>query len=84
MADRDGIIRFYTADPRGIIPLDEGFHIPATLRQLLKKDPLRSGSITTFPPPWRLHGGAGGWHLDQRGANRRLLAPARAGLRPQR
>jgi len=39
MADRDGTIRFYTADPRGIIPLDEGFHIPGTLRQLLKKEP---------------------------------------------
>jgi leucyl/phenylalanyl-tRNA--protein transferase len=39
MADRDGSIRFYTADPRGIIPLDDRFHIPGTLRQLLKKDP---------------------------------------------
>ena len=39
MADRDGKIRFYTADPRGIIPLDDRFHIPGTLRQLLKKEP---------------------------------------------
>lgn len=39
MADRDGKIRFYTADPRGIIPLDDRFHIPGTLRQLLKKNP---------------------------------------------
>lgn len=39
MADRDGKIRFYTADPRGIIPLDHRFHIPGTLRQLLKKSP---------------------------------------------
>jgi len=39
MADRDGKIRFYTADPRGIIPLDDRFHIPGTLRQFLKKDP---------------------------------------------
>lgn len=39
MADRDGKIRFYTADPRGIIPLDDRFHISGTLRQLLKKDP---------------------------------------------
>jgi len=39
MADRDGKIRFYTADPRGIVPLDDRFHIPGTLRQLLKKDP---------------------------------------------
>jgi leucyl/phenylalanyl-tRNA---protein transferase len=39
MADRDGSIRFYTADPRGVIPLDDRFHIPGTLKQLLKKDP---------------------------------------------
>jgi leucyl/phenylalanyl-tRNA--protein transferase len=39
MADRDGTIRFYTADPRGIIPLDDRFHVPGTLRQLIKKDP---------------------------------------------
>ena len=39
MADRDGVLRFYTADPRGLIPLDERFHVPQTLRQLLKKDP---------------------------------------------
>lgn len=39
MADRDGVVRFYTADPRGIIPLDEKFHVPGTLRQLIRKDP---------------------------------------------
>ena len=39
MADRDGSIRFYTADPRGVIPLDDRFHIPSTLRQLMRKDP---------------------------------------------
>ena len=38
MTDRDGRTRWYTADPRGIIPL-ETFHIPQTLRQLLKKNP---------------------------------------------
>ena len=37
MADRDGAIRFYTADPRGVIPLDDHFHIPQTLRQLMRK-----------------------------------------------
>lgn len=36
MADDDGVIRFYTADPRGIIPLD-GFHIPRTLRQVVRQ-----------------------------------------------
>lgn len=38
MADRTGRIQFYTADPRGIIPLD-AFHVPHTLRQLMRKDP---------------------------------------------
>ena len=38
MTDRDGRTRWYTADPRGIIPL-EAFHVPRTLQQLLKKDP---------------------------------------------
>lgn len=38
MADRAGRIQFYTADPRGILPLDQ-FHVPGTLRQLMRKDP---------------------------------------------
>ena len=42
MADHDGTIRFYTADPRGILPLD-AFHVPQTLRQLVKKNPERGG-----------------------------------------
>jgi len=36
MADRDGVIRWYTADPRGILPLDS-FHIPGTLRQTVRQ-----------------------------------------------
>lgn len=36
MADRDGLIRWFTADPRGIFPLDH-FHVPRTLRQLIKQ-----------------------------------------------
>jgi leucyl/phenylalanyl-tRNA--protein transferase len=36
MADRDGVIRWYTADPRGILPLDQ-FHIPGTLRQTVRQ-----------------------------------------------
>jgi leucyl/phenylalanyl-tRNA--protein transferase len=39
MADRDGVLRFYTADPRGLIPLDSRFHIPHTLGQLIRKSP---------------------------------------------
>ena len=42
MADHDGTIRLYTADPRGIIPLD-GFHVPHTLAQLVRRPPERGG-----------------------------------------
>jgi leucyl/phenylalanyl-tRNA--protein transferase len=42
MADRHGKIQWYTADPRGVIPL-ETFHIPGTLRALLKKSPAEGG-----------------------------------------
>ena len=42
MADRDGTIRLFTADPRGVIPLD-AFHVPQTLRQLVNKPPDRGG-----------------------------------------
>src|SRR4051812_29017781 len=34
MTDRDGTTRWYTADPRGILPL-ERLHIPRTLRQVV-------------------------------------------------
>jgi leucyl/phenylalanyl-tRNA--protein transferase len=36
MTDRDGTTRWYTADPRGVLPL-ERFHIPHTLRQTLRQ-----------------------------------------------
>src|SRR4051812_33503971 len=36
MADRDDSIRWYSADPRGIIPLDR-FHIPGTLAALVRQ-----------------------------------------------
>lgn len=36
MADRDGVIRWFTADPRGVFPLDQ-FHIPHTLAQIVKQ-----------------------------------------------
>ena len=35
MADADGEIRWYTADPRGILPLDN-FHIPQSLAQFMR------------------------------------------------
>src|SRR6188508_501856 len=37
MSDRDGIIRWYTADPRGVLPLDERFHVSGTLRALVRQ-----------------------------------------------
>ena len=36
MTDSDGTTRWYTADPRGIIPLD-AFHIPRTLQQTIRQ-----------------------------------------------
>ena len=36
MTDSDGTTRWYTADPRGIIPLD-AFHVPGTLRQAIRQ-----------------------------------------------
>jgi leucyl/phenylalanyl-tRNA--protein transferase len=36
MTDRDGTTRWYTADPRGILPLDQ-FHIPRTLSQTVRQ-----------------------------------------------
>jgi leucyl/phenylalanyl-tRNA--protein transferase len=36
MGDRDGSVRWYTADPRGIVPLDDRFHVPHTLAQLVR------------------------------------------------
>lgn len=37
MTDPDGVTRWYSADPRGILPLDQ-FHCPRTLRQVVKQD----------------------------------------------
>jgi leucyl/phenylalanyl-tRNA--protein transferase len=37
MTDRDGTTRWYTADPRGILPLEQ-FHIPRTLAQVVRQD----------------------------------------------
>jgi leucyl/phenylalanyl-tRNA--protein transferase len=47
MADHDGRIRLYTADPRGVLPLD-AFHVPHTLRQLVKKPADRGGFEIRF------------------------------------
>jgi leucyl/phenylalanyl-tRNA---protein transferase len=41
MGDPDGHIRWYTADPRGVLPLDQ-FHVPRSLRKVIQ-----SGKFTT-------------------------------------
>jgi leucyl/phenylalanyl-tRNA---protein transferase len=42
MAGRDGRIGWYTADPRGVIPLG-AFHVPHSLRPLVAKTPEQGG-----------------------------------------
>jgi leucyl/phenylalanyl-tRNA--protein transferase len=42
MAAANGRIAWYTADPRGIIPLDT-FHVPHSLRPLIHKSPAEGG-----------------------------------------
>ena len=37
MAGRDGVIHWYTADPRGVLPL-ENFHIPKSLAQIVRQN----------------------------------------------
>ncbi len=36
MTDPDGVTRWYSSDPRGVLPLDQ-FHCPRTLRQIVKQ-----------------------------------------------
>jgi len=44
MTDRDGKTRWYTADPRGILPL-ETFHIPGSLRQIVRQKRFEIASL---------------------------------------
>lgn len=37
MADHDGIIRWYSADPRGVLPMD-AFHVPHSLAQTVRQN----------------------------------------------
>jgi leucyl/phenylalanyl-tRNA--protein transferase len=40
MADsRHGRIGWYSPDPRAVLPLDEGFHIPRSLRRRIRREP---------------------------------------------
>jgi leucyl/phenylalanyl-tRNA--protein transferase len=47
MAGRDGRVGWYTADPRGVLPL-EGFHVPHSLRPLVAKGPECGGFEIRF------------------------------------
>jgi leucyl/phenylalanyl-tRNA--protein transferase len=53
MADRDGTVRWYTADPRGVFPLDDRFHVPGTLRQIVKQHRFEIRINHDFPATMR-------------------------------
>lgn len=48
MAMEDGEIAWFSPDPRAIIPLDEGFHVPHGLARTLKKKPFEIRVDTAF------------------------------------
>jgi leucyl/phenylalanyl-tRNA---protein transferase len=47
MAGEDGLIRWYSPDPRGIIPLDR-FHVPSRLARAVRRGTYRIEIDTTF------------------------------------
>ena len=53
MSDRDGAIRWYTADPRGVIPLDDRFHIPSTLAAVVRQGKFECRINTQFEATMR-------------------------------
>lgn len=48
MAMENGELGWFSPDPRGIIPLDDGFHVPHGLRRTLKKAPFEVRVNTAF------------------------------------
>ncbi len=52
MTDRDGVTRWYTADPRGVIPLN-AFHIPRTLGQIVRQKRFDVRINSNFPKTMR-------------------------------
>jgi leucyl/phenylalanyl-tRNA---protein transferase len=52
MGDPGGRIQWYSADPRGIIPLD-GFHVPRTLRSLVRQQRFDIAINHDFPATMR-------------------------------
>ena len=53
MADRDGVIRWYTADPRGVMPLDARFHVPSSLAQVVRQGKFELRINYDFPAVMR-------------------------------
>ena len=41
MTDADGVTRWYTADPRGVMPLDGRFRVHRSLRQTIRRGAMR-------------------------------------------
>jgi len=48
MAMESGELGWFSPDPRGIIPLDDGFHLPHGLKRTLKKAPFEIRVNTAF------------------------------------
>jgi leucyl/phenylalanyl-tRNA--protein transferase len=48
MTDADGVTRWYTADPRGLLPLDGRFKIPRSLRQTIRRGTFTVAFNTDF------------------------------------
>lgn len=53
MGDDQGRLAWYTADPRGIIPLDDRFHIPRSLTPLLNRPSITLQINFDFPAVMR-------------------------------
>jgi leucyl/phenylalanyl-tRNA---protein transferase len=47
MADEDGVISWYSPDPRGILPLDD-FHVPSRLQRVLRRGAVQIEIDTAF------------------------------------
>ena len=47
MADEDGVISWYSPDPRGILPLDT-FHVPSRLQRVVRKGGMQVAIDTAF------------------------------------
>jgi leucyl/phenylalanyl-tRNA--protein transferase len=47
MADEEGVISWYSPDPRGIMPIDT-FHVPSRLQRVVRKAAVQVGIDTAF------------------------------------